>query len=319
MKVRKGWLVSLNLDTKKMIPFFVNVRSQDIVPTDPIDITAALKQTSTRWKLKRKEDRVDLTFYHYEANWDSTYDANAETVGSKLMDGYIDYYLYKDGRMEVDGIIRASGEYTAIDDNYANVVSHVYLPFAFDGIPNIRTDFGLGSCEGITTGSMVSSAVITNQKLNLNNADTSEYNFLMKLTAIVPVNGTVDSVVPLEKIRAMIETNETYSDADYLSYIRSYFPFHIHYNGFWRSEDSVKVDDAESQDDSLTGTYLTTAPVNMLTSANTKSTKVRSLATKTSLKCYGYYTETSEGKFLLCYYQATSQTGYVPIEYLSKQ
>ena len=140
----------------------------------------------------------------------------------------------------------------------------------------------------------------------------------MKLAAIVPVNGSVSSALPLEKIRSIVETNDTYLEADYASYIRSYFPFHIHYNGFWRSEESVVVSRPESQDDSLSGTYLTTGLVNMLASADTKSTKVRSLSTKTSLKCYGYYTETSEGKFLLCQYQPTSQTGYILIDYLSK-
>ena len=319
MKVRKGWLVALNEDTKKMIPFFVNVRSQDIISTDPIDITAALKQTSTRWKLQRKEDHIDLTYYHYKANWDGTYDVNAETVGSTLMDGYIDYYLYKDGRMEVDGIIRASGTYTSIDTNYGKIISNVYLPFAFEEIPAIQTDFGLGSCEGITMGASILPSIITNQKLNLNSEDRTKYNFLMRLAAVIPVNATVASAVPLETIRALVETNTTYSEADYTSYVRSYLPFHIHYNGFWRSQESVNIADAESHDDSLTGTYLTNAPVNMLASADTKSTKVRSLAAKTSLKCYGYYTETNEGKFLLCQYQPTSQTGYVLIDYLTKQ
>lgn len=319
MKARKGWLVSYNKDTKKMIPFFVKVRSQEIVPTDPINIEVALKQTSTRWKLKREEDRVDVTFYHYEADWNGLYDANAETVGSTFMDGYIDYYLYKDGRMQIDGVIRASGEYVAIDSNYATVTSNVYLPFAFKEIPNIRTDFGLGVCQGLTTGATISPSIITNQKLNMDLTDTTEYNFLMNLIAIVPVNGEMDSAVPLEKIRSIVETNQAYSEADYIAYVRSYFPFHIHYDGFWRSKESVIITDAKSFDDSLSGTYLTMAPVNMLASASTKSTKVRSLATKTSVNCYGYYTETSEGKFLLCQYAPSAQIGYILIDYLQKQ
>ena len=294
MKVRKGWLVTLNEDTKKMIPFFVKVRSQDIISTDPIDITAALKQTSTRWNLVRKEDRTELTYYRYEANWNDSYDVNAETVGSDFMDSYIDYYLYKDGRLEVDGIIRASGVYTAIDENY-------------------------GSCTGLSTAVTISPAKITNQKLNLNLSDATEYNFLMKLIGILPANNTLSSAIPLENIRTIMEANATYAEADYASYIKTYFPFHIHYNGFWRSHESVIIDEAESHDDSLTGTYLTTAPVNMLSGADTKSTKVRSLATKTSVKCFGYYTETEEGKFLLCQYQPTSQMGYILSDYLNKQ
>ena len=319
MKVRKGWLVTLNEDTKKMIPFFVKVRSQDIISTDPIDITAALKQTSTRWNLVRKEDRTELTYYRYEANWNDSYDVNAETVGSDFMDSYIDYYLYKDGRLEVDGIIRASGVYTAIDENYASITRAVYLPFAFEGIPDIRSDFGLGSCTGLSTAVTISPAKITNQKLNLNLSDATEYNFLMKLIGILPANNTLSSAIPLENIRTIMEPNATYAEADYASYIKTYFPFHIHYNGFWRSHESVIIDEAESHDDSLTGTYLTTAPVNMLSGADTKSTKVRSLATKTSVKCFGYYTETEEGKFLLCQYQPTSQMGYILSDYLNKQ
>lgn len=235
MKVFKGWLLGLNTDTKKMVPFFVKVRSEDIVPTDPVVIGNALKQTSTRWKLKREEDRVDVTYYHYEASWDSTYDANAETVGSSFMDGYLDYYLYKDGRLEIDGMVRANGTYTAIDDNYGQVVSKVYLPFAFAEDPVIETTYGFGACEGVTTTATVIADQITNQKLNLNTEDTGKYNYLMNLYAVLPVNATVSSAVPLEKIRAIRETNTTYKNANYATYIASYFPYHIHYSGYWKS------------------------------------------------------------------------------------
>lgn len=318
MRVRKGWLVSINENTKKMVPFFVKVRSQDIVATDPIDITGVLKQTSTRWNLVRKEDRTDLTYYRFEANWDSKYDANAETVGSDLMDGYIDYYFYKDGRLSVDGNIRATAEYNAINDTYATIASDVYLPFAFNEIPELRTNFGLGTCSEVTVGAKVITAQITNQKLNLNSADKTEYNFLMKLVGIVPVNSTVASAVPLENLKNFAESDETYKDAAYDVYIKSYFPFHIEGKGFWKSHDET-ISVPKSFDESLIGTYEVSDTTNMLIDADPTSSAVCELAEHTKVVSYGKYTETKNGKFLACEYTPTQQVGYIHVDYLVKQ
>ena len=319
MKVRRGWLLSLNTDTQKMTPFFVKVRSSDIVMTDAIDITAALKHTSTRWKLARKEDRVDCTFYHYTASWSDTYDANAEVVGSKLMDGELDYYLYKDGRLEIDGYIRANGTYTAIDANWASVTTSVYLPYAFEEVPKIRACYEYGGGCNVNSVGVVSGAVIGNQQLNLNGKDTKKYNYLMKLTSIVPVNNTVTTSVPLVKIQALAETNATYKAADYKTYISSYLPIHVSYKGYWRSAKSVNVIKPTSKDDALSGTYATKAPVNMYAGPNTTSDRIRSLAAKTNVQCSGYYSETDGTKYLYVLYSPTAQYGYISEDYLIKK
>lgn len=319
MKVRKGWLITLNKYTKKMTPFFVNVRSEDIVITDPIEITAALKQTTTRWKLSRKEDRVDCTFYHYTAAWSDTFDANAEVVGSELMDAELDYYLYKDGRMEIDGYIRANGTYTAIDDNFASISSVIYLPFAFENVPKIRVGYEYGGGCNVDAVATVSGATITNQQLNLNGKDANEYNYVLKLTSIVPVNGTIASATPLVKIKDLAETEDRYKDADYKTYISSYLPLHISYKGFWRSAKSVEIMKPKSQDDTLSGTYSTKAPVNMYAGPGTTTERVRSLGTKTNVQCSGYYTEINGEKFLYVLYSPTSQHGYIQLSYLIKK
>lgn len=319
MKVRKGWLVSLNKDTKKMTPFFVNVRSQDIVTTDPIEITSALKQTSTRWKLVRTEDRVECTFYHYEASWETSSDVNAEAVGSSFMEGYLDYYLYKDGRMEIDGKLRADGEYTAMRDNYAYTNTLVYLPFAFSNTPEVTVEYALGSCENVTLAATVEDAKITNQKLNLNGKDEADYTFALRIHNVIPLNDDLLASVPINKIRRVADSSDTYKDCDYLTYVKKYFPCRVHYKGYWRSHESVVVDTPESQDDSLTGSYATIAPVNMYASANTKSEKIRTLATKTTVQCSGYYTEVDGEKFLYVFYAPTAQYGYIHSSYLIKK
>lgn len=319
MKIRKGWILTLNKYTKKMTPFFVKVRSEDIVPTDPIDITAALKQTSTRWKLTRKEDRVDCTFYHYVGSWSDLFDANAEDVGSTFLEGELDYYLYKDGRMEMDGKLRVNGTYTAIDDKYAYINSVVYLPFAFEETPEFQVRYAFGACEGISSVATISEAKITNQTLNLNGKDTNTYKFALGLHSMIPVNDTVSTVVAIDKIRSIVETSNTYKACDYLDYVKSYLPLHISYKGFWRSAKSVEITKPESQDDTLSGTWTTIAPVNMYASANVNSERVRSLATKTSVQCSGYYTEVDGEKFLYVLYAPTAQYGYIHSSYLIKK
>ena len=45
MRIKKGWLMARDELTRKMIPFFLKVRSEDIVPTSPVKISEALRHT----------------------------------------------------------------------------------------------------------------------------------------------------------------------------------------------------------------------------------------------------------------------------------
>lgn len=316
MKTRRGWLTTLNEDTKKMIPFFVRVRSEDIEVTNPVDLSAALTQTSTRWTLTRSEQLVDVTYFRYTANWADTEDPNAEAVGCEFIDAYLDYYLYNDGRMEVDGIIRAKGTFEAIDEKYGIVTREIYLPFAFEETPVFDASYAYGSCSGITTAASVTGAQITNQHLNMDMVDTDEYNFLLNLTSIAPLNAELDTAVPITKVQSITESNEAYKDAEYIDYVNDYFPIHVHFNGYWRSHESVIIGTPESRDSTLTGTYKTTGAVNMYAEADTTSDKVRSLPAKTEVHCSGYYTDTVDGRFLFVSYTPTAQTGFIDASYL---
>lgn len=319
MKARVGWLLSEDEDTQKMIPFFVKVRAQDVISVNPVDIATALKETSTRWELVRMEDDIEVTVYRYEASWTSSNDVNAEVVGSELMNGWLEYYLYKDGRLDIKGVVRASGTFAAIDSVYGQISTQVYLPFALnEESPMFNIGYGPGLCPNIALGAKLGSAVVSNQQLNLNNVDTNKYPFLLNLYGIVPVNGTLSSVVPLEKIRDLADDPE-YGNYDYSTYIKNYFPYRIEYHGYWRGEETVVIEEPESYSDGLLGSYKTTGAVNMLSGPSIQSEIVRPLPVNTLVKCNGYYTNVDGVNWLLCEYTNTNQLGYIPESYLEYQ
>ena len=78
-----------------------------------------------------------------------------------------------------------------------------------------------------------------------------------------------------------------------------------------------KVAVAKFKDATLAGTYKTTASLNMRTNAGTGNTKMQTLPTGASVKCYGYYNKADNGtKWLSVVYKGVS--GYCSSKYLKK-
>ena len=107
MKCLKGFLTAKDKETKKEIPFFVKVRSKDIVVTTPIKIESYLYKTSNDYDLVYEYHGHDYSQYVFKTTRDST---NMQRVMYKLFrDGTMNinlefltlyelFYLYMSGR-----------------------------------------------------------------------------------------------------------------------------------------------------------------------------------------------------------------------------
>lgn len=82
----------------------------------------------------------------------------------------------------------------------------------------------------------------------------------------------------------------------------------------------VKVDPATGFDKSLTGTYTVSTqsdPLVLRAGAGTSKKKLTSMPKGARVQCYGYYTDTSSGRWLYVAYDGV--TGFASSEYLKKQ
>ena len=316
MKVRRGFLIAYDAALRKMIPFFVKVRSRDIIPDNPIDITAALTQTSTRWNLDRVEDSVDVTVYKYTANWTSKTDPNAETVGTDVCDGELYYYLYKDGRMEVRGSMRlsVSNVQAMLNNTVSEYRYDIYLPFAFPEYnPRINTSWTYGAAAEASIATVVEKTKITNLLLNPGLSNATLYPSLFKTHMIVATNRT-----PLTQDYAFSHDAEFGSgSAD--NYMRNRFPITFTYYGWWKPVPEVEIVNAESYDGVISGAYRTTGMVNLLSKPDSVYGEIiRPLQTGSVVRNYGYYTLRDGVRWFLMNYPATNERGYIPESLLKK-
>lgn len=316
MKVRRGFMLAYDVALRKMIPFFVKVRSRDIVPDNPIDITAALTQTSTRWNLDRVEDSVDVTVYKYTANWTSKTDPNAEAVGTDSCNGEIYYHLYKDGRMEVCGYIRSS--VSNVQSMLSNTVSEyrydIYLPFAFpEDNPRINASWTYGSTAESSIAAVVEKAKITNLVLNPELANDTLYPSLFKtyvVTATTRTPLTQDYVFSHDAERGSGSTD---------TYMRNRFPITFTYCGWWKPVPEIEIINPESYDGVISGAYRTTGMVNLLSKPDSVYGEIiRPLQTGSIVRNYGYYTSRDGVRWFLMNYPATNERGYIPESLLKK-
>ena len=79
---------------------------------------------------------------------------------------------------------------------------------------------------------------------------------------------------------------------------------------------TYKVDSAKSKDASIAGTYKAIDDVNMRTGAGTNNQIILEIPKGGKVKCYGYYTTISNGKWYLVQYNG--KTGFVASNYLKK-
>lgn len=105
MKCLKGFLTAKDKETKKEIPFFVKVRSKDIVVTTPIKIESYLYKTSNDYDLVYEYHGHDYSQYVFKTTRDST---NMQRVM---------YKLFRDGTMNINLEFTRFNDYTSLSSN----------------------------------------------------------------------------------------------------------------------------------------------------------------------------------------------------------
>ena len=106
MKCSKGFLTAKDPETKKEVPFFVKVRSKDIVVTTPIMINNYLYKTSNDYTLESEYHGHDYSQYVFKNLNDSTTGGYTRVV----------YKLFRDGTLRIDGRSSVS-KFTKLTDN----------------------------------------------------------------------------------------------------------------------------------------------------------------------------------------------------------
>lgn len=315
MKARKGFLLSYDKHLRELIPFFVKVRSEDIVKTDPVDIRSVLVQTSMRWQEERVEDNVDATIYRYTTEWADKDDAHNETVDPEKFKGDLTYKLYKDGRMEVTGWMKM--EFIDSDPTTGLLNYTVHLPYAFaESNPALHASWKFANLPFLVTAVNVDSVAITNAELNIESTGTYPYH--LNVMAAWPYSETGTEAALFKNLATKLDPDYTpgMTVDEYL-----YSPtFNINYSGWWRLEKLPDIAIAKSYDEGLSGLYKTTGLVNLLSAPSMVDGKiVRPLPIGIVVRNHGYYTEIDGTKWLLCTYQSTNETGYIPSDILVAQ
>lgn len=228
MKALSGWLIAYNPDTEKMMPFFMKVRSQDIVSTNPVKIATVLKQISMRWKLTRYEDNCDFTFYEYSGVWVNDSDPNAEVVGNTYSDSVIRYTLYKNGYMTIDGVLRVGGELQ--ETGTQKYMKTLYLPFALPSNTLIELGIANAYTPDVTLVAAVQEDIISNQMLNLDNKDTTKYRCKLKISQ-VSTDAESSSI-------SVLRTMDPNGGADsYTDYMKNHIPITFKMSAYWKESD----------------------------------------------------------------------------------
>jgi hypothetical protein len=309
MKCETGFMLAYDKDLKRMLPFFMKVRSSDIVKNTNVDIYSALTYTSGRWDLARQENGVDSVMYEFTADWDSDVDPNGGVVGSTKCKGSLSYYMYMDGRYEIHGYVRMNPvESTAISGNTDHHVYSVYLPFAFKEYhPMLRVGWAYGNTYELAIASQVDEAPITDLIINPSE-DKTKYPFLLKLN----VFDTGAGASALDELRKLADPD--YNDLSVHDYIMNAFPVTIDYRGYWRSH-ALDVEEPQYYNEGYSGDYITTPEeTNLLTKPSLILGEIiETLPKETAVRCNGYYSTTGSTTWLYVVHTATNTTGYLPV------
>lgn len=310
MKVRKGFLLSYEKKLRRMIPFFVKVRSEDIVKTNPVEIGAVLVPTSQRWIEDRVEDTVDATVYRYTAEWADKSDPHNETIDPTVFSGDLVYTMYKDGRMFIDGVLNM--ELIEETDSDGCFKYSVHLPYGFvEDHPVLNVTWAYGDVVGLNMVAQVDSVAITNAELSEEYTEKYPYHLIVWSC----IKGT-DAQIELGVFAQRVDPQFPNTVDQYLEH----FPIRVSYRGWWRPVQLPNVVPAEDYLLDLAGLYTTTGLIAMLSApSQTLGKIVRSLASKTVVQNHGYYTEVDGIKWLLCTYQATGEIGYIREDMLIPQ
>lgn len=228
MKVENGWLIKYNPFTKKMIPFFIRVRSRDIVSVDPVIPEDVLKRVSTRWQLVQYKDCCDFTFYEYLGSWVNNSDPNAEVVGNSYSQSTIRYKMYKNGFFEVDGTIIIDGKLNSAANNQYDYTKTFYLPFAIPKRENIVVTTEGGQIEGVSISASLTQDKVTNQQLNPDVADTTKHWCLVTLRQITP--SATNTMMDILRNSAKDGAGDNYQN-----FVAAHLPVHFKITSYWKS------------------------------------------------------------------------------------
>ena len=237
MKCFRGWLLGRNIHTKKMVPFFVRVRSEDIYPTDAINPDEVLQPTSTRWTVSKAYNQSHHTIYYYTQSFDfALIDPFGEEIPSSYLDAVVRYDFDKDGILTVDGHIRVSGEkltgLSKLPDTTNEVYKkQIYLPYALPTHISpgywVNADCEYGHINNMSFVAKLGRRMITNTKINPNHTDTKEYPFAIE---IYQSREIVNGHSPIWEYKELVDSNSE----DIGIYTERSIPIHFHYDGFWK-------------------------------------------------------------------------------------
>lgn len=133
MKIKQGWLMAKDSITNKMIPFFLKVRSEDIVPTDTIKINTVLSRTSLKWTEELVSDTTDATVYKFTRNFSGStgeLDNHGELSTACVENGVIYYHMFKDGRAHIEGEVQISNQGRDGNGDTESSIKIIDLPYA---------------------------------------------------------------------------------------------------------------------------------------------------------------------------------------------
>lgn len=248
MECVKGYLVAEDEKTHHMMPFFVKVRTEDIVSTNAVNINKVLTKTSERWDVVDVYDDTEKTIYQFRQSFSGTpVDPNAEVLYSTFLHADVTYVLHKYGKLEIYGVVRCNGnanpdfglERLAVDKN-------ILLPYAFElgPVPDGRSKVLNANCNFGTIAqcsftASINGTRIHNLHLNPELKDENEYLAMLRLEQITP--NPKSEFKDLDFVRQTHEPG-AYQTVKYSDYLVNYLPIYFSYQGFW----NVKSEEEET-------------------------------------------------------------------------
>lgn len=133
MKIKQGWIMVKDSFTNKMIPFFLKVRSEDVVSTDTIKIDKVLQHTSLKWSEELVSDTIDSTVYKFTRNFSGStgeLDENGELSTACVENGVLYYHMFKDGRAHIEGEVQISNQGRDGNGDTESSIKIIDLPYA---------------------------------------------------------------------------------------------------------------------------------------------------------------------------------------------
>lgn len=213
-------------------PYFPFVLNSSIIAADPISIDKNLNIASERWTLVDGIDGVEKTSYIFRCNYENLEDDGTEELtGSNYLSAEVRYDLYRNGYLDVEGVIRLDGAPGYFSEDRKMFLKTFYLPYAVPDAAIVETSYAFGNVEGTTISSRLELEQITNINLNPNGY-VRRYYYKLDITELVPIkkdSGVVSdedpiaqSTIPLDLVYRNVDTG--YEMYTYDDYVAKYIP-----------------------------------------------------------------------------------------------